>query len=342
MARGFRTRAPARRQPGGRPTAGRRWPAWGAPRERPRPARLTPAPRLRRRGWPRTRPAPMHPGARPSTANGRGVTALRRAPGARSTPLAWGRSSSGPMSAKASVSRPVATTTAVPGTGDDGGALVDHRRALRDDGREARRRVLRDREGLAGEGRLVDLEPVGLEHPGIGPDHRTGLHGDHAAAHQGLGRHRRGPATLEDGHQHLVRLVEGAHGPLRPEALGCAQQGVGAGHRANHRGIGGGPDHGRHRRAARQHRDEGVGQLARHRLTELERRRHGARHRPTAGEGVGQDRPARLVPSSASTSSGSSSCHGGRAGGTGLAAARAPRPHGRCCRWRAARPRSRS
>ncbi len=260
----------------------------GSPSGTAATARLTPAPRLRRRGWPRTSPAPITPSP-PSAANGR-VTALRRARRA-STPLAWGRSSRGPMSAKASVSRPVATTTAVPVAGDDGGALVDHRGALRDDGREARRRVLGDRERLAGEGRLVDLEPVGLEHPGIGPDHRTGLDGDHAAAHQGLGRHRRGSATLEDRGQDLVRLVERAHGALRPEALGRAQQGVGARHRTDHRGIGGGPDHGRQRRAARQHRDEGVGQLARHRLTELERRGHGAGHRPTAGEGVARRQP---------------------------------------------------
>ncbi len=61
---------------------------------------------------------------------------------------------------------------------------------------------------------------VGLEQAGVGADHRAGVDGDHAAADQGLGRHRRGPAALEDGRQDLVRLVERRARPAPPGSAG--------------------------------------------------------------------------------------------------------------------------
>ena len=139
------------------------------------------------------------------------------------------------------------------------------------------------------------------------------------AADQGLGRHRRGPATLEDGGQDLVRTRRARrtarsarkrwaapNRALAPVTAPITAASAVDPTMADSAALPPAPGRG--------------GWPAR--SPPPDRSWNGAETvratGPRRARASRADSPARLVPSSASTSSGSSSCHGGRAGGTGL------------------------
>lgn len=167
-------------------------------------------------------------------------------------------------------------------TREHGAALVDHAGALREVGAGDGVRVLADRYGFARQGRLVDLQGVAPQQPGVGRDHVAVAQGDHLAHPQLAGGDggvrgrlpRRGELSL--GHPgvrgplhpaggDLLGQQQFAHRLLDPHPLRAADQPVADHHAADQRRVHGRADGGGGGRAEGEDRGERVAQFLTHR-----------------------------------------------------------------------------
>ena len=142
-------------------------------------------------------------------------------------------------------------------------AGVDHRRPLRERRSGGHgRRSLRHRCGLARQERLVDLEPVGVEHAGVGGNPVALADADDVAGDELAGGDGTLAAVTDHGRDALERCVQGEHGALGPQLLREAEGSVEDDDQPDRRRLDRLADRGRDERRCDEQPDERLDQLA--------------------------------------------------------------------------------